>query len=483
MIIEVGEWLPDQPDLNNPGALTAKNCYPAQSTYKALAGISVYSDALGERPLAMTPAKATDGNSHMFAATDSKLYKLQTDATWDNVSKSGDYSNAARWEFSLYGDRVIAVTLAEDLQSYVLGTSTLFSDLTTGLKAAHVASSGEFVMVGNTSDTTDGAVPHRVRWCAIGDPTDWTVAASTQADFQDLNSNWGPVTGLMFAGDFYAFQERAITRLSYVGSPTVFDVDTFDTGRGLKYEGAGVAIGNLVFFLSEDGFYLLRYSEIIPIGAEKVNKFFFSDLSEDYADRVRATVDPINNLVFWAYPSRDSLGTLDKMLIYNWVTNRWSQADAYDLTGFGRAGSLGYTLEDLDTITTDLDALSQSLDSRAWKGGEHVLAAFNADYKLCYFSGDTLAATVDTKEQKLSKERTRVRRVRAITDATPTVKVGTRNTYTDSTTWSSAYSPNSTGDIPVRENAHYHRFRIETTGDFDHIQGVEILEASQGGKR
>ena len=39
MIIENGEWMPDQPDYANPGAITAKNCYPAQNSYKPLHGL------------------------------------------------------------------------------------------------------------------------------------------------------------------------------------------------------------------------------------------------------------------------------------------------------------------------------------------------------------------------------------------------------------------------------------------------------------
>lgn len=484
MIIEAGEWLPDMPDLGNPGAITANNCYPVASSYRALKDIAVYSSALGERPLASFPAKSTDLNTHMFAGTASYLYKLGTDLTFSNVSKAGNYSSATRWNFTQYGNRVIAVSLADNLQSYVLGSSSLFANLTSDLKADYVASSETFVIVGNTYDTSDGSVPHRVRWCAIDDPTDWTVAAATQADYQDLNSTYGEVTGLVFVGDFYAFQEKAITRLQYVGSPLVFSVDTFETSRGTKYPGSIASNGSQIFYLAEDGFYMLRYSESVPIGADKINKTFFADLHVNYTDRIRATIDPINNLVMWAYPSNDGAGNLDKLLIYNWAVNRWSIADGYTFTHLGRLTSLGYTLEGLDAIGTNIDAFAVSLDSRAWKGGEESLMAFNTDWKMCSFTGDTLTATIDTREmQPIEGRRSILNRVRALVDGTATVKIGTRQSQSDTVVWSDAYSAESDGTIPTRENNNYIRGRIITSGDYTHIQGLEVLEVEDGGTR
>ena len=484
MIIEAGEYLPDQPDFGNPGAIVAKNCYPVKNSYRPLKELAVYSSALAERPLGSFPAKATDGNTSMFVGTASYLYSLGTDLAFDNVSIAGNYSGCESWAFTQYGDTVIAASLASNLQSFVLGTSTLFGNLTADLKAEHIASSELFVMVGNTYDTSDGSVPHRIRWSAIDDPTDWTVAAATQSDFQDLNSTYGEVTGIKYVGDFYVFQDSAISRVSYVGSPTVFDVDTFETSKGTHYGNSIANSGSLIFFLAEDGFYMMQHSQVYPIGSDKVNETFYNDLANEYAGRIKATVDPVNNLVLWAYASNDSAGKLDKLLIYNWVNQKWSFCDHYILTHIGTNISLGYTLEDLDTIGTDIDAFAVSLDSDIWKGGLKTFMVINSDWKICLLTGDTIAATVDTREaQPLEGRRACVDRVRPIVDGSATVQVGTRTSLSDAVTWSSAYSAESNGDIPVRENDRFMRFRIITSGDYNHIQGVELLEIADAGTR
>ena len=84
-----------------------------------------------------------------------------------------------------------------------------------------------------------------------------------------------------------------------------------------------------VFFYADDGFFQINGDQVFPIGAEKVNRFFEQDLNEAYTDRISAAVDPFNTLAIWLYPSKDNpnvTGLCDKLLIYNYVTQKWSIA-------------------------------------------------------------------------------------------------------------------------------------------------------------
>ena len=80
----------------------------------------------------------------------------------------------------------------------------------------------DFVMLGSL---TEGSTEYqyRVRWSGFNDSTDWTTdPGGTQADFQDLEAQYGEVMAIV--GGEYAtiFQQRAITRLTYVGPPAIF---------------------------------------------------------------------------------------------------------------------------------------------------------------------------------------------------------------------------------------------------------------------
>jgi hypothetical protein len=128
--------------------------------------------------------------------------------------------------------------------------------------------------------------------------------------------------------------------------------------------------------------------------------------------------------------------------------------------------------------------LGLSLDSRAWAGGEQVLAAFNTSHKLATFTGTAMNATVETGEvQHFPGRRSHVTGARAIVDGgTATITVGTRNLLSASHSFGSATSLNSSGVAPVRSNARYHRYRISTTGAFNFIQGVDV-DALPGDER
>ncbi len=135
----------------------------------------------------------------------------------------------------------------------------------------------------------------------------------------------------------------------------------------------------------------------IPIGAEKVDTFFFDDLSPNFINRLSCAIDPVNQVVLWSYVSRESIsGEPDKIIMYNYAVNRWSLAEiGHEF--IGTIVSPNFTLEALDNISSSLDALGTSLDSRFFRGGQSAFAA-SSNSKIASFTGDALSATLETGE-------------------------------------------------------------------------------------
>ena len=133
----------------------------------------------------------------------------------------------------------------------------------------------DFVVIGGL-DTDEYAI----RWSAIGDPTDWPSPAtddarSKQSGQQTFPTEHGWVTGI--AGhDFYGyvFQERAITKMTYVGGDVVFNFDTFEEDRGCQRAGRLVSVDDKVFFESDRGYHLLENDQIADIGFGKVDETY-----------------------------------------------------------------------------------------------------------------------------------------------------------------------------------------------------------------
>jgi hypothetical protein len=402
----------------------------------------------------------------------------------------------------LFGQRVITTNFADPPQSYVMGSSSVFANLiatgVTDLKARYLGVIKDWVLFGNTSDGTYGAQPQRVWWSAIADPTNFPTpgtsdAAAQQSDFQDLFGDAGWVMGIvgnLGTADGAVFQERAVVRVQYVGPPAIFAFQTAEGARGTPAPGSIQQSGNIAYYLGEDGFKAFDGTSSAPIGFNKIDKTFFADLDQSYFYRITSAVDPINQIVYWAYPGvGHSGGNPNRLIAYNWSLQRFTitEADAIQLEIMLRSLTPGYSLETLDALIPSIDAATLSLDSRIYTAGRSVLAAFNTSHALCTFTGANLSPTVDLSEgQLIPGQRAMVTRARPLVDGgTPSVNFGVRETQTASSTYGTAGTPNSSGAVAGRWTGRYHRPRITLPAgsSFTHISGIDIEDVSPMGRR
>lgn len=501
-IIPVAQYAPDQPDLPGDGTRSARisNVLPrTERSYGPFPSLSAFST--GANPTARVQGayacQDASGNVNLFAADASKLYRLTAGATtFGDVSKVGGYSVASdeRVAMALFGQRIVTTNFADPPQSYVMGSSSVFADLIasglTSLKARYVAVVRDWLVFGNTTDGTFGAQPQRVHWSAIDDPTNFPTpgtagAAAVQSDYQDLVGDAGWVQGIvgnLGTADAAVFQERAVVRMVYVGPPAIFAFSAAEGVRGTPAPGSIVQDGSLAYYLGEDGFYAFNGSASVPIGVNRVDKTFLADLDQSYFYRIEGAVDPINKQIWWAYPgSGHSGGNPNRIIVYDRARDRWTITDANDVQveTLLRGLTPGYSLDTLDSLSSSIDALTLSLDSRIYTGGRAFMAAFNASHMLCTFTGDALAPTVDTAEAALGGpgRRAFISNVRPWVDGgAPSVAIGTRERMTDSVSFGSAVAMDSLGNCPLRAQGRYLRARLTLPAgsSFTHISGLEV---------
>lgn len=497
MFVPVAEYMPDQPDLQNPGSGFVRNCLPrtAQS-YGPMPSLAAYSNGLTARCQGAFACQDGAGNVNGFAGDAAQLYRLVGGTTsWADVSKAGGYStvNDQRWSAAVFGARVLMTNFADPIQSFIIGTSSNFADLAAAApRARYLAVVRDWLVAGNTFDAVNGSQPQRVWWPAIDDPTNWptpgtSTAAAVQSDFQDLVGDAGWVQGIvgnLGTADGAVFQERGIVRMNYVGPPAIFSFTTAEGARGTPAPGSIAQLGAIVYYLGEDGFYAFDGSRSTPIGANKIDKTFFADLDQSYFYRIASAVDPINKLCLWAYPGiGNSGGNPNRILAYNWSLDRFTISDL-SCELICRSLSFGSSLDALDATGFNLETLPFSLDSRAWTGGRILLSAFDTAHSLNYFTGPALAATVDTAEAQLAPgARAVVTNARPIVDGgMPSVALGTRERVVDPVTYGAAVAIDGIGNAPQRSAARYHRARLTLPAGagFTHISGVEIDAVPEG---
>lgn len=491
-MIPFSPWLPDIAAFETGAAREALNVIPSASGFRPFPDFNPVAAALPARVRGAISVRSVAGNIYNFCGTSSKLYRLNSDGLgWTDVSRvtGGNYSTAAdsRWVFAQYGDYIIACNGADATQVYRLDVSTAFAALSgTPPNAFFSGAIREFGILAKTSTEYN-----RIRWSAIGNVSDWVISATTMSDYQDFPEG-GSIMG--FVGGEYGlvFQERAIQRMSFEGPPTVFRFDKIANFLGCRAGGSIASHESLAFFLSDDGFYMIRGgSDIVPIGAEKVDRWLEENLNTAYIDRVTAAVDPLNKLYVFSFPSNDSPdGTPDSILIYHWITGQWSRASIPHQIIYTAATQATFTIDGMDAVSATINGLPFPVDSRFWAGsGRLLLTGFNNGQQQGFFSGQSLAATIETGDNQLSPgRRSLFKGLRPIvegTNVTPSLVVGSRNHLSESVSYSNAAVINSYGVCNARVNGRYHRAQISIPAgsQWKFARGVDDLKFSTMGAR
>lgn len=480
-----GPYLPDLPATDNPGLTEALNVLPINKFYAAYRPAAGIGDALSERPSGGIAVLDTSSNAYLYVGTETQLV-VRTGTSW--TDKSGTtYSTAADgfWRFAQFDDLVIATNYEDVPQAIEAGDGGDFADLAlvgTAPQARHIWRVGRHIILGDTVDGTNGAIPYRLQWCRIDDPTEWPTpnsadALAKQAGEQFMPSDLGPVTGGVGNDQFgIVFQRSGLTRMTYVGGDLVYQFDTYDTTNGALYPNAIVKVGKLAYFIAANGFKVTDGVSTNPVGEGKFDKLFTDDVDGDYKERVRGALDRARGLIYWAYPGNGHTGGRpNKLIVYNIREDRITRA-VDDVDCLIEGLTTATTLEDLDDLFDSLDEVTPSFDDPYWQGGNDALYGFTPGHVLATFSGDPGTAVLEGQESELNPGLySYISGVRPIVQgqSAVTVAIGTRNNYADEV----SYGPDvalyaRTGCADFRTEARLVRCRVKITGDFPAAQGV-----------
>jgi hypothetical protein len=365
-----GEFRPDLSDLDGQHTRALLNCLPRGDGYGPIRDIAALTASLPAPCRGYFYARATDGSIVVFAGTSTKLYMLDnTYYTWTDVSDGGStyttLSSDANWSFAQFSNRIIACQANDDVQSFVLGSSSTFEDLAgSPPDAAYVTVVGSFAVLSGLT-----ANPFRAHWSAIADPTGWT-AGTNQSDYQDLPD--GGIVRQVLGGEVGVIcQDTVIRRMVYSpGSEVIFVIERIAKDIGLLHPYAATAVGDKIFLLTSKGFMQSDAAgSLLPIGAEKVDKTFLAQYDPGAPGLVQCAADPKTHMVFWT--SR-SLGMTDALFDfafgYNWLLQRWVKVT---VSGeyMASLAQPGLTIEGLDAIAPG----SMAVTGAASNGGPNLI--------------------------------------------------------------------------------------------------------------
>lgn len=269
---------------------------------------------------------------------------------------------------------------------------------------------------------------------------------------------FGVVTGIA-PGDFfgYVFQERGITKMTYVGGDVVFAFDTMVTdGIGCFGYNRFTVVDGIVFFEANNGYYRLENGQLTDIGYGRV--------SETYPPLGHLTGTQSNVV------ANEAIGCVffeSQNLCYNYKTDQWTRIPALE-------GYPLYRVRHPDAIIGTVVINRDTVDSDAVQHQE---------------GGTAQTAILETAETDLNQGgRAEIGGVRPrVNGGTVAVTVGIRNDLDDAVTYATGTSVNSrTGMSNFRSAANraegrYQRVRLTITGGFTTAFGADVEFNPSGG--
>lgn len=485
-MIPLASWEPDRSRFDTNVSDSMINAIPRLGGYGPVPQLVTLSDALPAAPKGAFYARASDGTGHIFAGTKTHLYKFDSSSNdWTDKSDGVTFGVPTddHWQFEQFGNWVIAANTSDGEYYFDLGTPAGDFAALGGSppKARVLGVIGDFLFLGELPSQARG-----IRWSGINAPDQWTVQKRLAGD--QIFPDGDEITGIVgFERGGLIFQRNAIREaVPALDTPLVFRFQKVEENRGALAPGSIVSVGRAAFYLSDDGFYAFGAANT-HIGTERVNRFFLNDMDAEFRLRVQGAADPINQTVWWRYNSTSSPSLedySDRVIGYHYTLDKWFRVDV-NLSWIFTVASPGYNLDNLDTLGYTLDTLPGSLDSRSWTDTAPLLGGFTDDFKLAFFSGEPMEATLQTGDvdlvqaagnPNLEGRRSFVRGFRLVSDAAgPFGRIGSASRYGGDRTWTNETAASTvTGLIPQRTSGRLHRFevRIPAGDTWGHALGV-----------
>lgn len=478
--IQFGEWRPDRAPHMSPDLTEADNVLSVAGAYApVLSHVQVQGTHLGFRSQGFFSIPSASGDPIVYTATGQRVYRIRN-GSFDTAYFAGSISDAQWWFAELAGE---VVTGNRYVRPVAGKPGSTFSPVSADAPAAACGAIIErnFLMLGNlTNDDIDGPQPARVRWSGFRNIRAWGTNIGTQADFEDMHDEGGPVIAITGRGTGTVFQRKAITRVT-PNPTTIFEFTTVELGRGPISRGAVCDIGPFAFYRADDGFFAWDGMQSAPIGTDKVDRWFAENVNPARLDRISSGYDPTTRCVCWAFPE---FGQDDNSAIisYSMADQRWTLIRK-PMQYIGTSATFPATLESMPTP----DSSGISWDDPAYAGRKPVLAGMDDSQTYGTFTGEKMAYAIATGDYISSAgQRSFVSGVRPVTDdPNVTIAVGAKNQRdSDAVVWSPPTSPGVDGKCPARVDARMLRYRMagNAGNSWSRAVGVELDVQATGGR-
>jgi len=410
----------------------------------------------------------SDGTSALLGGTATDLHRYSGGA-W--VSALGSLS-ATSWRYDQFGNNVICAN-GGLLVSYDLVAGTASEIVGSPISSLVATVRDQVFAAGDPSDNNLLSIS------GFNDSAGWTPG--TNQSLAVPFPSGGAIMGVCGGETGLILQQRSIKRATYTGDVTVWQFDEIAKDVGCLAKGSVAQVGNIVFFLSEEGFKACDRNSVVPIGNEQVDATFFASYSRpDIVDKIRAAVDPRALTVTWSMP-----GTPGRMLTYNYGIKKWYPIDT-NVESVFQGFSANISLEALDALyPSGLDSIPISLDSTMFAGGNPLFFVVDNNDVIGTMTGDNLAGYISLDPAELDPGyRVRFRSATLIGDVLDyRVTIDARARAGDPQNLKASGSTKPDGSVALRANGRYNGVRVDIpSGVWTYTQAIDLEFVREGSR-
>lgn len=316
-------------------------------------------------------------------------------------------------------------------------------------------------------------------------PSTWVAAATNEAGSAILADTPGPaMLGIPLQDTLIIFKRASAYGVNYIQTGDIFQVRLLDGDRGALTRHAACDIGGRIFVVSDGEIYLTDGVNWQPIATGLVRDYLFGQLDQTNYENLHVQHHRSKNEVWVRYPQAGNTYCTEA-LIYNIATGGWGVRSLSN----GTCAAIGVVNDTSPDESWDADSNTWDSDDSYWNAANYSLAVEQlltaVDGAAITLEDDdtatTEAATLFKHDMTMGQpERLKlVRRVNVRTNDAPGtlyIRVGSRNSVTDSITWDAEQTLATPADhVNVRTLGKYISLEVRSAGsDVWQVSGFDL---------
>lgn len=164
--------------------------------------------------------------------------------------------------------------------------------------------------------------PLLVRWSDQENAADWQPTATNTAGGQVLSTGTSIIGAVKTRQEILIFTDEGIQSMRFIGAPFVFSFSLVSQNMSIVSPRAAASIGDAVYFMDLDGFYIYQGSiQRVPCS---VHSYVFDNLNRDQAFKSFSYNNPDFSEITWFYPVGTGNTEATSYVTYNYSENVWA---------------------------------------------------------------------------------------------------------------------------------------------------------------